>query len=176
MKLCTIFIIVWFTCGFSLTMFAQKVERVEPLCWWTGMRTELQLMLYGQNLKDAGVKVLQPGMTVKTIHNAESPNYLFVDMAVEKAGNYTIEITQGRKKTEVNYEIHNRRPGSESRVGLTLADVIYLIMPDRFANGDTNNDIVKGSTQMLDRNGLESRHGGDIQGIIDHWIIWQTWE
>ena len=168
MKLCTIFIIVWFTCGFSLTMFAQKVERVEPLCWWTGMRTELQLMLYGQNLKDAGVKVLQPGMTVKTIHNAESPNYLFVDMAVEKAGNYTIEITQGRKKTEVNYEIHNRRPGSESRVGLTLADVIYLIMPDRFANGDTNNDIVKGSTQMLDRNGLESRHGGDIQGIIDH--------
>ena len=107
-------------------------------------------------------------MTVKTIHNAESPNYLFVDMAVEKAGNYTIEITQGRKKTEVNYEIHNRRPGSESRVGLTLADVIYLIMPDRFANGDTNNDIVKGSTQMLDRNGLESRHGGDIQGIIDH--------
>lgn len=118
------------------------------------MRTELQLMLYGQNLKDAGVKVLQPGMTVKTVHNAESSNYLFVDMAVEKAGNYTIEITQGHKKTEVNYEIHNRRPGSESRVGLTLADVIYLIMPDRFANGDTSNDIVKGSTQMLDRNGI----------------------
>lgn len=168
MKLRIIFIFVWLICGFSLTMFAQKVERVEPLCWWAGMKTDLQLMLYGQNLKDANVKVLQPGMTVKAVHNAESPDYLFIDMDVEKAGRYTIEITRGLKKTSVDYEILSRRPGSESRIGLTLSDVIYLIMPDRFSNGDPDNDVVKGSTQVLDRKGLETRHGGDIQGIINH--------
>lgn len=168
MKLRIIFIFVWLICGFSLTMFAQKVERVEPLCWWAEMKTDLQLMLYGQNLKDANVKVLQPGMTVKAVHNAESPDYLFIDMDVEKAGRYTIEITRGLKKTSVDYEILSRRPGSESRIGLTLSDVIYLIMPDRFSNGDPDNDVVKGSTQVLDRKGLETRHGGDIQGIINH--------
>lgn len=168
MKLRIIFIFVWLICGFSLTMFAQKVERVEPLCWWAEMKTDLQLMLYGQNLKGANVKVLQQGMTVKAVHNAESPDYLFIDMDVEKAGRYTIEITRGLKKTSVDYEILSRRPGSESRIGLTLSDVIYLIMPDRFSNGDPDNDVVKGSTQVLDRKGLETRHGGDIQGIINH--------
>lgn len=168
MKLRQISILVWLACGISLSTLAQTVERVEPLCWWAGMKTDLQLMLHGQHLKDAAVKVLQPGMTVKAVHNAESPNYLFVDMAVEKAGSYTIEIAQGRRKTRVNYEVLERRPGSEARVGLTLSDAIYLIMPDRFANGDPSNDVVKGSSQVLDRAGLETRHGGDIQGIIDH--------
>lgn len=168
MKLRKISILVWLACGISLSTQAQTVERVEPLCWWAGMKTDLQLMLHGQHLKDAAVKVLQPGMTVKAVHNAESPNFLFVDMAVEKAGSYTIEIAQGRRKTRVNYEVLERRPGSEARVGLTLSDAIYLIMPDRFANGDPSNDVVKGSSQVLDRAGLETRHGGDIQGIIDH--------
>lgn len=167
MKFRIISIIVWFS-GLSLMLFAQKVERVEPLCWWTGMKTDLQLMLYGHNLKNADVKVLQSGMTVKAVHNAKSKNYLFVDMVVEKPGKYTIEITQGGKKTRVDYEILERRPRSEARIGLTLSDVIYLIMPDRFSNGDLTNDVVKGSVQVLDRKGLETRHGGDIQGIINH--------
>ncbi len=161
-------IFVWLTCGLSLTMLAQKVERVEPLCWWVGMKTDLQLMLYGQNLKDGSVKVLQSGMTVKAVHNAESPNYLFVDVDIEKPGTYTIEVSHGNKKTKVNYKVLERRAGSESRVGLTLSDAIYLIMPDRFSNGDPKNDRVEGSLQVLDRKGLEARHGGDIQGIINH--------
>lgn len=168
MKLRAILIIVCLMYGLSLTLCAQKVERVEPLCWWAGMKTDLQLMLHGEQLKNARVRVLQPGMTVKAVHNAESPNYLFVDMTVEKSGTYTIEITQGRKKTTVAYQIHDRRAHSAQREGLTLADAIYLIMPDRFANGDPGNDRVKGSSQVLDRTGLETRHGGDIQGIIDH--------
>ena len=168
MKLRAILIIACLMYGLSLTLCAQKVERVEPLCWWAGMKTDLQLMLHGEQLKDARVRVLQPGMTVKAVHNAESPNYLFVDMVVEKSGTYTIEITRGRTKTTVAYQIHDRRPQSSQREGLTLADAIYLIMPDRFANGDPSNDRVKGSSQILDRTGLETRHGGDIQGIINH--------
>lgn len=156
------------TCGFSLTISAQTVERVEPLCWWADMKTELQLMFYGKDLKDATVKVLQQGIGIKNVHNAESANYLFVDVTVEKAGSYTFEISKGSKKTKVNYDIYNRRAGSASRVGLTSADVIYLIMPDRFANGDKGNDIIPGTKQVYDRGGLETRHGGDIQGIINH--------
>lgn len=168
MKLRMISIFVWLLSGFSLTLSAQKVERVEPLCWWAGMKSDLQLMLYGQNLKDASVKVLQPGMTVKAVHNAESPNYLFVDVTLAKAGTYTLEITQGHTKTQVSYDVLERRAGSDVRVGLTLSDAIYLIMPDRFSNGNPGNDIVQGSAQVLDRTGLETRHGGDIQGIINH--------
>ena len=79
----SIIYILLLTCGFHLTISAQSVERVEPLCWWAGMKTDLQLMFYGKNLKDATVKVLQQGLSVTKIHNAESPNYLFVDISVE---------------------------------------------------------------------------------------------
>lgn len=159
---------IWLIYGFSIYVLSQTVERVEPICWWSNMNTELQIMLYGENLKNADVKVIETGMTVKAIHNAESPNYLFIDMNIDKPGNYTLQITKGNKKTKVKYEIFPRRKNSETRTGLLNSDVIYLIMPDRFANGDSSNDYVSGSTQILDRNGLETRHGGDIQGIMNH--------
>ncbi len=159
---------IWFIYRFSLYGLSQTVERVEPPCWWTNMNTELQIMLYGENLINADVKVIETGMTVKAIHNAESPNYLFIDMGIDKPGNYTLQITKGNKKTRVKYEIFPRRKNSDTRTGLLNSDVIYLIMPDRFANGDPSNDYVSSSTQILDRNGLETRHGGDIQGIINH--------
>lgn len=151
-----------------LQMKAQSVERVEPLCWWTDMKTDLQLMFYGKDLQNSTVKVLEQGMLVKAVHNADSPNYLFVDIDVQKAGIYTIEITKGKKKIKTKYEIHNRREGSAERIGFTQADVIYLLMPDRFANGDPSNDSIAGTKPKLDRSGLETRHGGDLQGIIDH--------
>lgn len=159
---------IWLIYGFSLYGLSQTVERIEPICWWTNMNTELQIMLYGENLINANVKVIETGMTVKAIHNAESPNYLFVDMNIDKPGNYTLQITKGNKKTKVKYEIFPRSKDPETRTGLSNSDVIYLIMPDRFANGDPSNDYIPGSTQILDRNGLETRHGGDIQGIINH--------
>lgn len=149
-----------------LNIQAQKVERIEPLCWWTGMKTDLQLMLYGKDLKDAKVRVLEKGLEVKAVHNAESQNYLFLDMQVYEAGKYTIEVSKGKKKTKFNYEILNRRKDSAERKGFNSSDVIYLLMPDRFANGDTSNDTANGT--VLDRNGLEERHGGDIQGIINN--------
>ena len=159
---------MWLMLGYTCSISAQKVERINPLCWWADMNTDLQLMLYGKNLKDATVRVLEPGMSVSSIHNAESPNYLFVDVIVDKVGRYTLEVEKGDRKLKIPYEIFPRREGAENREGLTSSDVIYLIMPDRFANGDMDNDCIKGASQILDRKGLETRHGGDIRGIMDH--------
>lgn len=150
------------------TVYAQHIKRIEPLCWWTGMHTELQLMIYGENLIDSKVEVREKGLQVKAVHNADSQNYIFVDIGVEKPGTYTLEITKNKKTTTCKYEIHPRKVASEERTGFTSADALYLIMPDRFANGDTSNDVLEESEQILDRAGLDTRHGGDIQGIIDH--------
>lgn len=159
---------IFFFCILSLYGYAQEIERIEPPCWWANMNTELQIMLYGKDLKDADIKVIESGMSVKAIHNAESPNYLFIDMAIDKPGKYTLQINKKNKKTHINYEILSRNKKPESRKGLSTSDAIYLIMPDRFANGDSLNDHVNGSSQILDRKKLDARHGGDIQGIIDH--------
>lgn len=148
-------------------IFAQKVDRVEPLCWWAGMKNDLQLMLHGHDLRGSTVTVHPEGLAVLAVHEADSPNYLFVDVAAAKAGTYTFTLTKGRKKQTFNYEILDRRAGSAARSGFTTADAIYLLMPDRFANGDPSNDTVAGSAQTVDRAGLDTRHGGDIQGIID---------
>jgi glycosidase len=153
--------------GMAVSAWSQQIKRVEPPCWWVGMQTGLQLILYGENLKNSTVIVLEEGLSVKAVHSADSPNYLFVDLDVRQAGKYTLEISQGKKKIKIPYEIF-RRIRSAERKGFTTADVIYLIMPDRFANGDPGNDQIEGSGQRLDRKEMEDRHGGDIQGIIDH--------
>lgn len=149
-------------------VLSQTVDRVEPLSWWVGMNTNLQLMLYGRNLQGADVKVLEEGLSVKAIHNAESPNYLFVDMDVRKAGVYTLEVSKDGNRSKVSYHIKSRRSGSAEREGFTTADAIYLLMPDRFANGDPSNDQLPADTITTDRSVIDGRHGGDIQGIIDH--------
>jgi len=147
---------------------AQKIERVEPIFWWVDMKTDLQLMIYGKDLKDCQVKVREEGMKVKKVHAAENPNYLFVDVDVTKPGKYNIDFSKGKKVTTVTYQIFPRRENSANRIGFNSADAIYLIMPDRFANGDVSNDIVKGNAQILNRNDLTVRHGGDIKGVMNH--------
>ncbi|MDR1974459.1 MAG: cyclomaltodextrinase C-terminal domain-containing protein [Bacteroidales bacterium] len=162
----------------QLPLFAQ---RVDPPCWWAGMKNDLQLMVRGQNLQNSTVTVLEDGLSVKNVYNADSPDYLFIDMEVQRAGSYTIEISQGAqsaqgaqgaqgapgapgmKKIKIPYQILPRTENSAQRSGFTNADAIYLIMPDRFADGDTTNNFGK-----IDRTHLEARHGGDIQGIINH--------
>ncbi|MDR2562716.1 MAG: cyclomaltodextrinase C-terminal domain-containing protein [Prevotellaceae bacterium] len=162
-------VLLLFSLGTVTGVYAQQVQRVEPPCWWTDMHTDLQLMIYGKNLQNSAVNITErnEGLFVKAVHNAENPNYLFVDLGVAKAGKYTLEISKGKTKTKIVYEIFSRRPGSKQRKGFNSSDVIYLIMPDRFSNGDTTNDRLKTSDQKLDRTSMEDRHGGDIQGIID---------
>lgn len=150
------------------SLSAQKIERVEPLCWWTDMKLPLRLMFYGSDLQNAEVSVKEPGISVTGTHNADSKNYLFVDIAVEKAGTYTFNLKKGRKKVTYKYTIHPRDPQSASRQSFTSADVIYLIMSDRFANGDSTNDNHPATAEKANRNSWQGRHGGDIQGVIDH--------
>ncbi len=152
---------------FAITMQAQKIERVEPLSWWTDMKTSLTVMFYGENLKDAQVTVLEEGLTVKEVRNAESPNYLFVDVDVLQAGSFTFQLKAGKKKLKYTYVVNERRDGSADRESFSSKDVVYLLMPDRFANGDVTNDNTADTEDKWARDELFGRHGGDIQGIID---------
>ena len=150
-----------------------KVEHVEPLSWWVGMNTPLQLMVNGEGVVAYDVAILPEGQGVEVtaIHKADSPNYLFVDVAIAddaKAGEYTLRFTSGRTKCDVKYMIEERREGSRERESFTNADFVYLIMPDRFANGDASNDNTKDTAEKADRTKPWLRHGGDLQGMIDH--------
>ena len=151
---------------------AQEGLRVEPPCWWTGMETPLTLMLHAPGLSGAGVSVASDGITVKAVHYAESPNYLFVDLEIADnltPGEYTFTINypDGRTGTFA-YSIGKRREGSRERVGFGPSDVVYLLMPDRFANGDKKNDSSPLTAEKGNRKLPGGRHGGDLQGIMDH--------
>lgn len=147
--------------------FAQKVDRVEPLSWWVGMNTPLQLMLHGEQIADCAVSVEGQGLKIKQIIKTDNPNYLFLDVDVLEAGDHNITLQKGRKKHTFAYHIDTRREGSAQRESFTNEDVVYLIMPDRFANGDESNDSVEGCPDKANRAEAYGRHGGDLQGIID---------
>ena len=149
-----------------------QVTRVEPLSWWIGMKTPLQLLVQGQNISAAEVSIEGgAGVAVTAVHKAESPNYVFVDVAVAAdaaPGTYYIVFKNGKKTFKYPYEIAARAEGSAERESFTTADMVYLIMPDRFANGDESNDSTDDTTEDVDRANGGGRHGGDIQGVIDH--------
>ena len=150
---------------------AQRIERVEPMNWWAGMNTPLQVMFYGPGVGKASVRVLEKGLRVTNVHKADSPNYLFVDVEVNPkaaAGDYTFEFTLGGEKFTQPYRIGKRREGWETRESFSSKDLVYLIMPDRFANGDPSNDNTPDTADKADRGYYSGRHGGDLQGVIDH--------
>ena len=149
-----------------------RVGRVEPLSWWTGMKTPLQLMVCGDGISRYDVRI-EGGKGVKagTVHKADSPDYLFVDVEISPdavPGTYYIVFDDGTDKFKYSYEIAARSKGSAERGSFSTADMVYLIMPDRFANGDPSNDATDDTAEKPDRDGFFGRHGGDIQGIIDH--------
>ena len=149
------------------------IKHVEPLSWWVGMTTDLQLMVNGKNISLCDVQILpeNQGVSVKGLHKAESPNYVFVDVAIAadaKAGEYTLRFTNGKRKYDYKYTIAERREGSRERLSFTNADFVYLIMPDRFANGNPENDSTNDTAEKADRSKPWRRHGGDLQGMIDH--------
>ena len=150
-----------------------NIKHVEPLSWWVGMTTDLQLMVNGKDISLCNVTILpeNQGVSVKGLHKAESPNYLFVDVAIAddaKAGEYTLRFTNGKRKYDYKYTIAERREGSRERLSFTNADFVYLIMPDRFANGNPANDSTNDTAEKADRSKPWLRHGGDLQGMIDH--------
>lgn len=148
-----------------------QVNRVEPLSWWVGMTTPLQLMVHGEAISEYDVTIEGGGVSLTQIHRAESPNYLFLDVEVEASaepGTRYLVFTRGEEQFKYAYEFAARREGSRERASFTAADAIYLLMPDRFANGDPSNDSTEDTLEKVDRENLHGRHGGDLQGMIDH--------
>lgn len=150
-----------------------KVDKAQicPPNWWVGMKNpNVQLMIYDQNINKCSVKIKYPGVKVLKVHAAENPNYLFIDLQISPSAKPgTLKITLCEAQKTYNYELRNRERNPLRNQGLSPADNMYLIMPDRFANGDPSNDSYKDmQSALVNRDKIYFRHGGDIQGIINH--------
>ncbi len=160
----------------SLSIFclkAQSISRVEPPNWWAGMNShKLQLMVYGDNIASLEPRIKAKGIILKKVNKVENSNYLFLDLEIEesvKAGQFEIDfLKDGKKFLTHDYELKQRKEGSAERLGFTPKDVLYLITPDRFANGDTSNDDFDNLEDKLNRSDDYGRHGGDLAGIFQN--------
>lgn len=147
---------------------AVKIDRIDPTNWFVGMKNpQVQLMLYGKDVGAASVTTDYPGARIDSIVKLDSPNYLLVYMNLKdaKAGEMTLKV-DGKK---VKYLLKEREKAGKDRMGFTNADVLYMLMPDRFASGSTKNDDIKGmNAYKTDRSQPSLRHGGDLEGIRQH--------
>ncbi|NHM06748.1 glycoside hydrolase family 13 protein [Flavobacterium sp. CYK-4] len=147
-----------------------QLDRVEPPFWYAGMQNpELQILFYGKNIAQNTVSV-SSGIVIKNVQKTENPNYLFVTIDTQNvpAQDLVFSFKNGKNVFTKNYSLKTRRKDSALRKGYDASDVIYLIMSDRFANGNPNNDSNKSVTEKGDRANPGGRHGGDIKGMIDH--------
>ncbi|HEY5591212.1 MAG TPA: glycoside hydrolase family 13 protein [Paludibacter sp.] len=146
------------------------VQKLEPSFWWTDMyQPEFQLMLYGTDISKTEISIDYNGVSISRKELTDNPNYVFLYLKLSKEtfpGKFNIVLKKGNKKQVVVYELKSRREGSAERKSFTEADALYLLMPDRFANGNPANDSIKGYHQGIHRNIPGARHGGDIEGII----------
>ncbi|MBQ0068377.1 MAG: cyclomaltodextrinase N-terminal domain-containing protein [Bacteroidales bacterium] len=149
-----------------------SVDRIDPTYWFAGMKNpSVQLMVSGQGIRDAAVEINTPGVKIDSLVRLDSPNYLliYVNTRGAQPGTVDIKFTQGKKTKTVAYELKQRDMSGDKRVGFTNADVLYMLMPDRFADGDpANNDIAGMQPYKTDRNMPSLRHGGDLAGIEKH--------
>ena len=144
---------------------------VEPAFWWSGMREpELQLMVSGKNIASYQATVTAKGVYLKEAVTLESQNYqlLYLDISESAPQKFDIVFTNGSKKITHKYELKQRYPDRKNIQGFGPSDVLYLIMPDRFANGNPANDqIAMRMPYKVDRTNPNARHGGDLKGIAD---------
>lgn len=155
----------------SPALCAQSIDRIEPPHWWVHLPVPLQLVVYGENISEWQVQIDHPGVSLQRTTRVENPNYLFLDVTITdtaRPGTFDLSFTQGKTTTHHPYSLYQRPPADRIR-GLDGSDVMYLVYPDRFANGDPDNDRIEGMLdQSLDRQAWSARHGGDLQGILDH--------
>jgi len=149
------------------------IKRVEPPSWWTGFKNpSLQLMVYGERISETRPELSYEGVQLVSTSSVDNPNYLFLELSLSptvKPGKFEIRFKQnGKTVVSSTYELKEREKGSSQRMGFNSSDVIYLLMPDRFANGDTTNDNMSDELEKADRNNPFGRHGGDLKGIEDH--------
>ncbi|MCA0381826.1 MAG: cyclomaltodextrinase N-terminal domain-containing protein [Bacteroidetes bacterium] len=167
--LCVLLLLSW-------QAFAQKAQ-LYPTHWWTGMKwNQVQLLIHqeGINASAATVQLQYPGVTIKKVTRAESPNYLVVDISIAataKPGVLNFKVKSAGKTQTIPFTLKARtgKSGKDFAHGVTSQDLVYLIMPDRFANGDASNDRIPGYKDTIcDRSNPSAHHGGDIQGVINN--------
>lgn len=155
---------------FVFPLQAQQIK-IEPSFWWSGMEEpELQLMVYGENIAGYIPEVTSKNVRIKESVRLESPNYLILYLDISESSPETFDIlfTDGKEKITYSYELKERNPDRYNIKSFDASDVLYLIMPDRFANGDPSNDqIPMRMPYKVDRNHHSARHGGDLKGISD---------
>lgn len=163
------FLLLW---GGGQTARAMEIKKVAPSFWWAGMKNpELQILLYGEELALSDVSVSGEGIYLKETVRQDNPNYLllYFDLSEAKAQTFQILLKSGKKERRISYELKARGRKGEEVKGFTSEDVLYLIMPDRFANGCPENDVIDGMREKtVNRADGFVRHGGDLQGISNH--------
>jgi neopullulanase len=153
----------------SASAFAQ-IDRVEPPFWYEGMNhSNLQILFYGKNIAQNQVSVSN-GVVISAVQKTENPNYLFVTIDTKNVAAKDLIFTfkNGKKAFTKNYALKKRKTNSRERKSFDSSDMMYLIMPDRFANGNPNNDSTADTQEKADRKNPGGRHGGDIEGIIQN--------
>lgn len=150
-----------------------KIEHLEPSSWWVNMKNnQLQLLVHGKNIAELTPSIASDDVTLKQVHRVENKNYVFIDLDIHKtASPQTVRISFSLNQhvvTHYDYPLLARNSQSNAQKSYGPSDVIYLITPDRFANGDKQNDSVDGLLEQADRSKVGGRHGGDIAGIIQH--------
>jgi glycosidase len=168
MKKVLILIVLFLTCNLQ----AQNIKKIEPPFWWTGMNhNQLELLIYGDDIASFKPSINSENISITGVKRTENKHYLFLDLDISKAqvGTFKINFSKkGRKNNfSVSYELKKRSPNSKFRKGFDSSDVVYLLMPDRFANGNVVNDSSKDVVEKANRKLKGGRHGGDIQGIIN---------
>ncbi len=159
---------------FCLNHFVNaQIQHVEPLNWWVGLKNpNLQLLIHGENISETQPSINYPGVSIKKVNKADSKNYLFLDLIIAKttkAGSFTINFKKaGKIVYTYNYSLLPKQQSSAQMRGFNSSDVIYLITPDRFVNGNYSNDVVIGMKESkINRSFDGGRHGGDIRGMIN---------
>lgn len=152
--------------------FAQSTPRVEPMFWWVGMKNpDLQLMVYAKDVAQTNLQFQYEGVELSKIEKAESPNYVFINLKIKpntKPGKFKLDFLKDKKVVySYSYEL-KKRENLRSAQTIVGSDVIYQLVPDRFANGDPKNDDVNGMLEKADRSHPYGRHGGDLKGMTDH--------
>jgi glycosidase len=162
-------LILLFLITISVSVSAQ-IDKVEPPFWYENMtNNQVQIMFYGKNISQNTVTVSN-GVVITQVQKTENPNYVFVSIDLKNVSAQELIFTfkNGKKSFNQTYAIKKRKENSRFRKSFDSSDMMYLIMPDRFANGNEKNDSDSNLQEKANRNNPGGRHGGDIQGIINN--------
>ena len=151
---------------------APQISKVEPPNWWANYDSPVTVLIYGDGLSDASFKVSYPGVSIDKTQLQPDGKHAFVWLNISpksKPGTATIQVKTASGETKFPFPLLRREPTQGRFQGVTQDDVIYLIMPDRFADGDPANDQPAGAAPgTYDRNSPRTYHGGDLRGVQQH--------